>query len=441
MSEREEGQLFDEVTIEVQAGAGGNGATAFRREKFVPRGGPSGGSGGRGGDVIVAVAPRLNTLVGFRRSKHFEAGRGAHGSGKDQNGAHGEDVIVRVPPGTIVRDADTREVLGDLIEPAQQMIVAQGGRGGRGNAAFANSTHRAPHFSEKGEKGQQRRLRLELKLIADIGIIGKPNAGKSTFLASVTAARPKIADYPFTTLTPNLGVAEIDERAFVLADIPGLIEGAHEGAGLGARFLRHIERTRLLVHLLDGSEENPLDAFDAINHELAEFSPALATKPQVVGFNKMDVPDAQANLPKVRRELAKREIEVFPISAATGEGVRELLRRAVQFLNTLPAPAVMSEEEMMPVFRAEPNENAFAISREDETRKRGQVIHIYRVRGKKVERIIAMTNWEQDEGAARAHRVLQAMGVNDALRAAGIQEGDTVQIGDTELEWSEGVNR
>jgi GTP-binding protein len=302
---------------------------------------------------------------------------------------------------------------------------------------FASSTNQAPRFSERGEKGQVRRLRLELKLIADIGIIGEPNAGKSTFLASVTAAHPKIADYPFTTLIPNLGVAVVDDRTLVLADIPGLIEGAHAGAGLGDRFLRHIERTRLLIHLLDGSQPDPLAAYDAINRELTEFNPALALKPQLIAVNKMDLPDAQKNLPGVRQALNARGIQVLPISAATGEGVRVLLLQAARVLDELPAPEPIVQETM-PVFSPEPDENAFEISREKVTVRGGQTAYIYHVRGIKVERVIAMTNWSQDEGAARAHRVLQAMGVNDALRAAGIHEGDTVRIGDTELEWRDG---
>ncbi len=437
MPDKDEALFFDEVSIEVKGGAGGNGVVAFRREKFIPRGGPSGGSGGRGGDVILKVNPRLNTLIGFRRRKHFEAGRGEHGSGKDQNGHRGEDITIEVPPGTIVRDVDTGAVLGDLVSANQELIVAHGGRGGRGNAAFASSTNQAPRFSEKGEEGESRRLRLVLKLIADIGIVGEPNAGKSTFLASVTAARPKIADYPFTTLIPNLGVALVGDRALVLADIPGLIEGAHEGAGLGDRFLRHVERTRLLIHLIDGSRPDPIGDFDTINRELEEFNPALADKPQVVGFNKMDLPDAQKSLARARRELTKRGIELIPISAATGEGVKELLGRAAQLLDELPPPEPELQESI-PVFTAQPDENAFEIEQETTTGKKGKREKIYIVSGKKVERIIAMTIWSQDEGAARAHRVLQAMGVNDALRAAGIKEGDTVRIGETELEWSEG---
>lgn len=434
MTQGKEQFLFDEATINVKAGDGGDGVVAFRREKYVPRGGPSGGSGGRGGDVILQVDRRLNTLLPFRRKKHFQGDRGAHGSGKDQNGRHGKSNVIRVPPGTVVRDADTNELLADLIAPDSEITVAIGGRGGRGNAAFASSTNRAPHFSEKGEPGQERRLRLELKLIADVGIIGKPNAGKSTFLASISAARPKIADYPFTTLIPNLGVAEIDDDTLVLADIPGLIEGAHGGAGLGDRFLKHIERTRLLIHLLDGSASDPLGDWATVNQELAEFDPPLSDKPQLVGFNKMDLPEAQKNFPRVRSKLGKGGVEVFPLSAATGEGVRELLRRARERLSELDAeskPVVTTDE--MPVFRAEPDENAFVIEREGSL----DGAQVFRVRGIKAERVAAMTHWDQDEGVARTHRVLEALGVNDALREAGVRDGDFVRIANHELEWGE----
>ena len=435
MPERGDEFLFDEVTININAGDGGNGAVSFRREAYVPHGGPNGGSGGRGGNVYLRVDRRLNTLLPFRHKKHFKAQKGKNGSGKDQNGAYGDDTFIPVPPGTVVRDADTNELLADLLQDKQELLVAQGGRGGRGNAAFTSSTNRAPRFSEKGETGQARRLRLELKLLADIGIIGKPNAGKSTFLASVTAARPKIADYPFTTLIPNLGVADIDERSAVLADIPGLIEGAHEGAGLGDRFLKHIERTRVLIHLLDGAAENPLADFDSINDELAQYNPALARKPQIVGFNKMDLPDAQTHYKKLKSKLAKRDVDIIPISAATGEGVTELLRGALAILDALPSEEKIVETEVMPVFRPAPDEEAFTV----ELEAKQNDAQIFRVRGVKVERVAQMTNWDQEEGVQRTHRVLQAMGVNDTLRAAGIREGDYVRIGDVEVEWGEGT--
>lgn len=435
MPERDDEFLFDEVTINVNAGDGGNGAVSFRREAYVPHGGPNGGSGGRGGNVYLRVDKRLNTLRPFRHNKHFKAQKGKNGSGKDQNGAYGEAEFIAVPPGTVVRDAETGELLADLMQDRQELLVAEGGRGGRGNAAFTSSTSRAPHFSEKGETGQARRLRLELKLIADIGIIGKPNAGKSTFLASVTAARPKIADYPFTTLIPNLGVADIDERSVVLADIPGLVEGAHEGTGLGDRFLKHVERTRVLIHLLDGAAEHPLQDFDAINDELQQYSPALARKPQIVGFNKMDLPDAQVQFKRLKSKLAKHDVGVIPLSAATGEGVQDLLRGALAILDALPPQETTVGTETMPVFRPAPDEDAFTVELE-ETHDDGQ---IFRVRGIKAERVAQMTNWDQEEGVRRTHRVLQALGVNAALRAAGIQEGDYVRIGEIEVEWGEGI--
>lgn len=435
MPERNDEFLFDQVTIHVHAGDGGNGATSFRREAYVPYGGPNGGSGGRGGDVYLRVNKRLNTLLPFRHKKHFQAQKGKNGSGKDQNGAYGADEFIDVPPGTVVRDADTREQLADLLQAGQELLIAQGGRGGRGNAAFTSSTNRAPRFSEKGERGQTRRLYLELKLLADIGIIGKPNAGKSTFLAAVTAARPKIADYPFTTLIPNLGVADIDERSVILADIPGLIQGAHDGAGLGDRFLKHIERTRVLIHLLDGAAENPRADFDAINAELEAYNPALARKPQIVGWNKMDLPDAQKHFQKLKTQLAKRAIQALPLSAATGQGVRELLRGAIALLDALPPEAASAETDTMPVFRPAPDEDVFTVEREG---KVGDA-RIFRVRGIKAERVAQMTNWDQPEGVQRTHRVFQALGVNAALRAAGAQEGDYVRIGDIELEWGEGI--
>ncbi|HBY92474.1 MAG TPA: GTPase ObgE, partial [Chloroflexi bacterium] len=289
-----EGQFFDESKIYVKAGDGGNGIVAFRREKYVPRGGPAGGNGGKGGDVILRVNPQLNTLIAFHNQIHYRAERGRHGEGSNKQGASGDDLILDVPPGTIVRDAETGELLGDLTSAGQTQVVARGGRGGRGNAAFKSPTNQAPRLAEKGEPGQERWLQLELKVLADVGLIGLPNAGKSTLLSVISAARPKVADYPFTTLSPNLGVVTAgDAPPYVVADIPGLIEGAHEGKGLGDRFLRHIERTRLLVHLLDGSSPDPLADFQIINQELADYNPRLASRPQFVVFNKIDLPSAR----------------------------------------------------------------------------------------------------------------------------------------------------
>jgi len=415
--------FFDEARIYVKAGDGGNGCVSFRREKYVPLGGPNGGDGGKGGDVYLVVDPHLNTLVNFKKRSHFQARRGEHGRGKNQTGRRGEDLTIAVPPGTVVYDADTGELLADLVQPGQRVLVARGGRGGRGNAAFATPTNQAPRLAEKGEPGQERWLRLELKLIADVGIVGVPNAGKSTLLAAVSAARPKIADYPFTTLEPNLGVVTVDDHDFVLADIPGLIEGAHVGAGLGHQFLRHIERTRLLIHLLDGASADPLHDFEKINEELALFDQKLAHKPQVVVLNKMDLPHAQKLWPRLRQEMKRQGWEAMSISAVTGQGVPTLLQRVVELLDTLPREEPAVEE--VTVFRLE-KEEPFRIIREEDG---------WRVRGAKIERVVAMTNWDYDEAVMRFQRILEAMGIAAALEEAGIEAGDTVRIGDMELEW------
>jgi GTP-binding protein len=425
---QDESLFFDEAKIFAQAGSGGNGCVSFRREKFVPHGGPNGGHGGNGGDVILVVNPHLNTLFNLRKHPHWKAERGAHGQGSDKHGKNGADVLIAVPRGTLARDATTGAVIADLVKVDDRVIIARGGRGGRGNAAFVSSTNQAPRWAEKGEPGAEHTIVLELKLIADVGIIGLPNAGKSTFLASITAARPKIAAYPFTTLAPNLGVAIVDARDIVLADIPGLIEGAHAGAGLGDKFLRHIERTRVLIHLLDGASDDPLAAFETINRELAQYSARLAEKPQIVGFNKMDLPDAQARWQKSQKTFAKRKIQARAISGATGEGVRDLLRAAAQMLAELPREMPVAVEEEMPVIRPPEDERAFAVAREG---------HAFRIRGKKVERIVAMTNFDQEEAILRLHRVFKGMGITDALTRAGVREGDRVRIGEVELEWRE----
>ncbi len=416
--------FFDEAKIHVQSGNGGDGVVTFRREKFVPRGGPSGGDGGDGGDVVLEVDPQLNTLVHFQGQTHFKAERGVHGRSKNQTGARGEDVIVPVPPGTIVRDADTGALLADLTEPGQRVIVAKGGQGGRGNARFTTSTRQAPRIAEKGQAGQGRWLSLELKLLADVGLVGMPNAGKSTLLSVVSAARPKIADYPFTTLQPNLGVVSLDQdTSFVLADLPGLIEGAHSGAGLGHQFLRHVERTRLLIHLLDGAGEHPLDDFNQINDELELFNPKLAQRPQIVVLNKMDLPQAQEMWPSVKAAIEARGLPVMAISAVSGEGVRQLMGTVAQLLTTLPEPE--APEADIPVFKYE-EAPVFSISRENGG---------WRVTGAKVEELVSRTLWQYNDAVQRAQRQLEALGVFDALRQAGVQTGDSVFIGDHEMEW------
>ena len=422
--------FFDQATIYVKGGDGGNGIVAFRREKFVPRGGPSGGNGGKGGDVILKADQHLNTLLPFKSRVHFKAERGGHGSGSNKQGKTGEDRIVPVPPGTAVFLRDTDQQIADLVEVGQEVIVAHGGRGGRGNAAFKSATNQAPRMAELGEPGEEHWLRLELKLIADVGIVGVPNAGKSTLLASASRARPKIADYPFTTLIPNLGVVVVDHRDFVLADIPGLIEGAHAGSGLGDKFLRHIERTRILIHLLNGLSPDPLGDYEAINTELVLFNPLLADKPQIVVLNKMDLPEVQAMWPSVREALRGRGVEQpLAISAATGENVQWLMGRALTLLDDLPE--VRRDARAAPgiaVFRPEKDEDSFDVEREDDR---------WRVTGVRIERAAAMTNWDYYEAQLRFQRILEAMGVSQALEEAGVDEGDVVMIGSKELIWGE----
>ena len=419
--------FIDEAIIQVQSGKGGDGAVHFRREKYVPRGGPDGGDGGRGGDVILEVQPTLNTLSKFRYQRSFRAEDGGNGAKQNMTGKSAPDLVVTVPPGTIVSNEKTGELLGDLVEAGQQLVVAKGGRGGRGNSHFATPTNQAPRIGERGEPGEAYTLRMELRLIADVGIIGVPNAGKSTFLSAVTGAKPKIAPYPFTTIEPNLGVANLDEEnSLVLADIPGLIEGAHKGIGLGHDFLRHIQRTRVLIHLLDGLAEDPLLDFAQINSELALFDPDLAEKPQIVALNKMDLPDVQARWPKIEAQLKKRGYQPYAISAVTGENVRTVLYQAARLLEELPEEEAPQEE--LPVYRPEVDPRQFTIVEEADG---------FRVQGAAIERAAAMTYWEHDQSVRRFQRIMQTLGIEQALRDAGIKEGDTVYIGDYELEWSD----
>ena len=419
--------FFDEAKIHVEAGAGGDGCVGFRREKHVPLGGPNGGNGGPGGDVYLEADRHLNTLINFKGRRHFKAGRAGHGQGQNKQGQKGKEITLRVPPGTLVRDTETGELLADLRTAGQKVLVAQGGRGGLGNAAFASPTNQAPRIAERGDQGESRWLVLEMKLIADVGIVGCPNAGKSTLLAAVSAARPKIADYPFTTLVPNLGMVSIEDRDFVMVDIPGLIEGAHAGAGLGHDFLRHIERTRVLVHLLDGASADPLQDLDGINEELKLFNPGLASKPQLVVLNKMDLPQTQELWPLIEEEMGSRGVPACSISAATGSGVRQMLYRVLQLLDSLPEEPEMVRQETA-VFRPpKEEEEGFTITVEE-----GGV----RVQGKRVERLVARTDWRYDESVRRLHRTLERLGVTKAMEEAGVQNGDTVYIGDTELEWS-----
>ncbi len=420
--------FIDQVTIFVKSGKGGDGMVHFRREKYEPRGGPDGGDGGKGGDVIFEVKSTLNSLSHFRPRQKFAAENGVNGGSAQMTGRNGKDLIIHVPPGTIIYDAETGDLLGDLTEAAQQLVLCKGGRGGRGNQHFATSRNQAPRTAERGEPHEEKALRLELKLIADIGIIGLPNAGKSTLLSVLTNAKPKIGDYPFTTLEPNLGVAKIDDdTTVVLADIPGLIEGAHEGAGLGHDFLRHIQRTRVLIHMIDGLSEDPLADFSQINSELSLFDTKLGDKPQVVVLNKIDQPDVRARLNEIETNFKKKNVGLITASAMARTNTREVLLRAHEKLRELPPEP--DEEEAIPVYKPDVDPNQFAIRRENGDE--------WRVSGVAIERAAKMTYWEHHGSVRRFQRLMQKLGVDEALREAGVQEGDTVFIGEFELEWQD----
>jgi len=417
---------FDEAEIFVQSGRGGDGMVHFHREKYKPHGGPDGGDGGRGGSVILEVNPRTNTLFDFRHRSRYIADSGKNGGPNNMSGKSADDLIVEVPPGTLVYEIQSGDLLGDLVEDYQQLIVAKGGRGGRGNQHFANSRNQTPRMAERGEPEESKSLRLELKLIADVGIVGVPNAGKSSLLAAVSNAKPKIANYPFTTLTPNLGVAKLDTDAIlVLADIPGLIEGAHAGVGLGFSFLRHIQRTRVLIHVLDGISEDPLSDFSQINSEMALFDAKINEKPQIVVYNKMDLPFVQERWPEVEEKLTNLGYEVLPISTVTHENVKALLWRTMELLKTAPEPEPV---EVMPVYRAKEDPNAFQVQKTEEG---------WRISGKAIERAAAMTYWEHRESVRRFQRLMEHIGLDEKLRSAGIKEGDSVLIRDYVLEWQD----
>ncbi|HEY8341694.1 MAG TPA: GTPase ObgE [Calditerricola sp.] len=426
--------FVDSVKIYVKGGDGGNGIVAFRREKYVPKGGPAGGDGGKGGDVVLEVDEGLSTLLDFRYQRLFKAPRGQNGKSKGQHGADAEDLVLKVPPGTMVYDDETGELLADLTRHGQRAVIARGGRGGRGNMRFATPANPAPEIAEKGEPGEERWVRLELKLLADVGLIGFPSVGKSTLLSVVSAAKPKIAPYPFTTLTPNLGVVDVDgERSFVLADLPGLIEGAHQGVGLGHQFLRHVERTRLLIHVVDiaGSEgRDPVEDYHKINEELRLYDEHLASRPQVVAANKMDLPGAAENLERFRRAVP--DVPVYPISAATRQGVRELVYAVADLLEKLPKdPFVRAETEAteVKVFRAEPEPEPFTVRRENE---------LFVVEGPRIEKLVAMTDFSREDSVRYFAHLMRKMGVEDALRAKGAKPGDTVRIGDMLFDFLEG---
>ena len=407
---------------------------SLRHEKFVARGGPDGGDGGRGGDVVAIADPNLRTLIDFTFRTRFHAGNGGHGGGNQRHGKNGGEVEIRLPPGVVIRRADDQALIGELLRPGQRLVLARGGRGGRGNARFATSTRRTPRFAEKGEPGEDKRLALELKLLADVGVIGLPNVGKSSLIARVSAARPKIADYPFTTLVPNLGVVRLDEgTSFVIADLPGLVEGAHRGAGRGHAFLRHVERTRLLIHMLDvAAGRDPLEDFAVVNGELALYREELTDRPQLVALNKMDLRPPESELLRVESGLSDMGRDSFRISAVTGEGVTRLMGGAAELLERLP---VTWAEEAGSALTGDAVGGAPKPSAAFEIAVLGQ--GIFQISGEQIERLVVMTDLDSEEAVRHLHRRLERMGVIRRLRQLGAKDGDRVRIGSVELEFAD----
>lgn len=428
-------QFIDRITIKVTAGTGGHGKSAFRREKFVAKGGPSGGDGGRGGDIVFRVDNNMNTLLDFRFHRKFVAKNGENGDIKNRYGHNAPPCIVKVPQGTLVKDADTGETLADLTELGQEAVIAKGGRGGRGNAKFANSANRAPTFAELGEPGEVRNLLLELKLLADVGLVGYPSVGKSSLVSKVSAARPEIAEYHFTTITPVLGVVNVgelgDEKTFVMADIPGLIDGASEGVGLGHDFLRHVERTKVIVHIVDASGiegRDPVEDYYKINKELKLYSERISRRPQILAANKMDLPGAEENLVRLKELAEKEGIQIFPICAATGQGLRELINAVAKALDEyVEEPEIEEGEKVYEAQEEDPDK--VNITRD----MSGDFV----VSGKSLDKLVAMTNFGNDEAVRRFQYIWRIKGIDKKLQEKGIKEGDTVHIGDMEFEYRE----
>lgn len=430
--------LIDRARIWVKAGDGGNGSASFRREKYVPRGGPDGGDGGRGGNVYLRSKANMTSLLPFQFTTRFKAENGGPGRSQQRHGKNGKDLYVDVPPGTVVWDDETGEMLADLTEPNEQTIVARGGQGGLGNVHFKSSTRQAPRIAELGEPGEERWLRMELRLVADVGLVGLPNAGKSTLLAASSAAKPKIADYPFTTLEPMLGVVTVGGIAgetFVMADIPGLISGAAEGVGLGLEFLRHVQRTRVLVHVLDASGglegRDPLADFDTVNAELEAYEPELLEEPMLVALNKIDIPEAVAALPELTTALQARGYRVFPISGVTGEGVPALMNAVAATLNEVREREIEVEkpQERRRYTLENVDERAWSADRLSR--------HHFAVTGVGVERFTHMTDFSREEGVERYQRFLESSGIAAELERLGIEEGDIVHIANQELVWGD----
>ena len=421
--------FLDSVKVSLRAGDGGAGASTFRREAHVPRGGPDGGDGGRGGSIHFRVDPGQTTLRDYQHKHHFRATAGGRGERARRHGKAGEDLVLDVPPGTAVYDDASGALIADLVATGQTAMVARGGRGGLGNTHFATSTHQAPKHAQKGEPGEERWVRLELRLIADVGLVGLPNAGKSTLLAAVTAARPKIADYPFTTLEPNLGVMDLDDgaRRPTIADVPGLIEGASSGAGLGHAFLRHVERTRVLVQVVDGSDRDPEWDYEVIRDELRNHDQALLDKPMLVVFNKIDLPSAAERWPTFRQARIREGVTAVPAAAATGEGIPDFRSTLAALLPTADELGVPREPAGVVVHRVNAAPDRVFVSREPDG--------AFRVAGMRIERLAAQTDFEIEESAERFQRDLERSGAEAELRRAGIEPGDTVRVGQIELEW------
>lgn len=425
--------FVDKARIFLKAGKGGNGAVSFRREKYVPAGGPDGGDGGRGGNVVFIVDEGLRTLMDFRYKSKYEADSGEKGMRKNRFGKDADDLVLRIPPGTIVKDEESGIVIADLTEGGQRAIIAKGGKGGKGNVHYKTSTRQAPNFAESGDYGEERWVILELKLLADVGLVGFPNVGKSTLLSVVTKATPKIANYHFTTITPNLGVVNaIDGKSFVLADIPGLIEGAHEGVGLGHEFLRHIERTKLLIHVVDISRiegRNPLDDFEKINNELEKFNDKLASRQQVIAANKIDLLENKEDFTEFEKAMNERGYKVFPISAATNDGLRELMLYTTELLDKIeeePKEEIDSEHQLYKLEKRDKEKDELIIAKEG---------NVYKVEGKAIEKLVYSTDFTDIDSVRRFQSILKKRGVFEEFKKLGIEDGDTVKIYDIEFEY------
>jgi GTP-binding protein len=423
--------FVDQTKIFIQSGRGGHGAVSFRREKYIPNGGPDGGDGGKGGSIIFEVDPGMNTLMDFRHKRHYKAQPGEEGGKNRRHGKNGEDLIIKVPPGTVIKEAESGKIMLDLTGEKERRVLLPGGRGGKGNQHFATATRQVPRYAERGQDGKEYWVILELKMIADVGLIGFPNVGKSTLLSVITNAEPKIADYHFTTLNPNLGVVHNKYgRDFVIADIPGLIEGAHEGIGLGHDFLRHIERTKVLVHVVDAAGlegRNPVDDIEKINYELSAYNDELSKRPQIIAANKTDIPEGEENVSKIIESFETKGIKVIPISAATKKGLQPLLIEIHKLLERADASPIKFEEDFELFEEEEEINESFTIEKAND--------NYYIVEGVGVEKMIGYTNLESEKGLAFFQKYLRDHGIIDALEEKGIQEGDSVRIYDLEFEY------